>query len=217
MNEASKTFAPTICGDTLNAISLQESGSGPTACAKQDGATTDLYGQSVALASLSARQARAMGLLTSGTSGQQPSTSSQSAVLALALANKCKKRLSTVGSTLYKLTWKILVTPLGRRVYVLQGLALRTSGSVFTGWVTPNTRDWKDTPGQTTLSTNPDGSKRVRLDQTPRQAAQWVGFGRMQSGSISETGKSALFNPALARWLIGLPTTWDDAAPTEMR
>ena len=39
------------------------------------------------------------------------------------------------------------------------------------GWVTPSSRDWKDTPGMATTGTNPDGSTRARVDQLPRQAA----------------------------------------------
>ena len=39
------------------------------------------------------------------------------------------------------------------------------------GWVTPASRDWKDTPGMATEGVNPDGTKRNRVDQLPRQAA----------------------------------------------
>lgn len=38
------------------------------------------------------------------------------------------------------------------------------------GWVSPSSRDWKDTAGMSETGTNPDGSLRVRLDQLPRQA-----------------------------------------------
>lgn len=46
------------------------------------------------------------------------------------------------------------------------GMAAQTAG-----WVTPSSRDWKDTPGMAQTGTNPDGSLRMRLDQLPRQAA----------------------------------------------
>lgn len=190
MNEALKTYDPATSLDTPNVISLQGSGSGHTPCDKLVGLMSDQCGLGLALASHSARQVREMGLLTSGTCGQPSSTSSSSARLALSLANRLRVTLRLRGSTLYKLTWKIRVTPAGRRIYALRASAPRTLDNAYSGWVTPNTRDWKDTPGQTILSKNPDGSKRVRLDQTPRQAAQWVGFGGMQSGSISETGKA---------------------------
>lgn len=53
------------------------------------------------------------------------------------------------------------------------------------GWVTPSTRDWKDTPGMATTGTNPDGSKRSRLDQLPRQAglAGWPTTTKMDANS----------------------------------
>ena len=38
------------------------------------------------------------------------------------------------------------------------------------GWATPATRDYKDSDGMATEATNPDGSKRRRTDQLPRQA-----------------------------------------------
>lgn len=41
----------------------------------------------------------------------------------------------------------------------------------LTGWASPASRDWKDTPGMAETGTNPDGSERNRTDQLPRQAA----------------------------------------------
>lgn len=44
------------------------------------------------------------------------------------------------------------------------------------GWCTPSSRDWKDTPGMSLESKNPDGSVRKRVDQLPRQAAVVMGW-----------------------------------------
>jgi hypothetical protein len=212
MNEVSKTSAQMTCADSSKCTCSQESDVGRTHCDKLVGLMIDpdASGLFPAPANLSPRLAKELGLLTSGTYGLRRSTSSRSANLNSCLVNRLKLRLSTGGSTLYKLIWKEVVTPFQRSVSLLRASVPRTSGNAFTGWVTPTTRDWKDTPGMSTTS-----GSRVRLDQLPRQAAQWVAFGQMRNGSSSKKESDVLFNPALARWLIGLPVTWDDAVPTE--
>ena len=61
-------------------------------------------------------------------------------------------------------------------------------------WVTPNSRDWKDTPGQRVTSVNPDGSPRVRLDQLPRQAtlAGWVSPTACSPNSLRGRGQDPM-------------------------
>jgi hypothetical protein len=105
---------------------------------------TDRFGQVLARASLSARRAREMGLLMSGTFGPHSTTSSTSADLQLFLENRLQVRMGLIGSTLYKLIWKVRVTPLGRRICALRASAPRISDKDYTGWPTPTTRDWKD-------------------------------------------------------------------------
>ncbi|HEI1835114.1 TPA: hypothetical protein SII06_002849 [Escherichia coli] len=93
-------------------------------------------------------------------------------------------------------------------------VCLRLPGSVLlAGWVTPTTRDWKDTSGMTAQR---DGKE--RLDQLPRQAytagpLRLTVFGEMRTGSFVEMGNGVQLNPAHSRWLQGLPKTWDTESP----
>ena len=57
----------------------------------------DLFGQVPVRANLSARQARELGLLTSGTFGPPSSTSSKSASLLSSLESKLTRRLNLDG------------------------------------------------------------------------------------------------------------------------
>ena len=155
------------CEAMRSATSSRESVSGATHCGAPATPTPDLFGRGVALASLSARQAKALGLLTSGTYGRTSTGLSNSAALQSSLASRLQARTASLGSTLYRLTWKDRATPAGQSIPALRASARRTSDSDCTGWVTPSARDWKDTPGMATE--RPDG--RSRLDQLPRQAA----------------------------------------------
>lgn len=284
---------PATLLDTPNATSSPGSASGATPCVGPASPIAPGFGPVPALANLSARLARREGLLMSGTSGLLSTTSSASADLQSSLANRYRARTASLGSTLYKLTWKQRDMPAGPSIPAQRASVVRISASASTGWPTPtrqdasssarhgymikgnpgttlldaarmvasgwpttraadgeknvrtiegslreierkgcpqdlnmaavlvsgwstpSARDWKDTPGMATTGTNPDGTTRTRMDQLPRQAAQ-VATGESATGSPSAMGKSARLNPALSRWLMGLPTQWDDFAPTEM-
>lgn len=106
---------------------------------------TNNSGLQAAPANLSARQASEAGLLTSGTSGQLSTTSSASAALQSLLESKLRARTASLGSTLYKLTWKQRTTPSHRSICALRASVLRTSGkgSSSSGWPTASTRDSK--------------------------------------------------------------------------
>jgi hypothetical protein len=98
---------------------------------------TDLFGPVPVRANLSARQARALGLMTSGTCGRTSIGSSASASLQSSLENRLQARTQTLGSTLYKLTWKPWLMPSGLSRSRLRASVLRTSEIARTGWPTP--------------------------------------------------------------------------------
>ena len=137
---------PATCAASRNATFLPASASGPMPCDLPAGQTTDLFGLVPVRANLSARQAKELGLMTSGTCGQPSITSSASVSLQSSLESRLQARTQTLGSTLYTLTWKPWVTPSGRSRFRLRASVRRTSETDFIGWATPTTRDWKDGP-----------------------------------------------------------------------
>lgn len=108
---ASRMSDPTNSPDTRSATSSPGSPAGRLPCDSPDGRKIDRSGPDHAPASLSARQAKAMGLLTSGIYGPLGSTSSRSADLQSSLESRLRRRLT--GSALWLVTWKAWVTPWG--------------------------------------------------------------------------------------------------------
>jgi hypothetical protein len=138
---------PSILPDSPNAISSPGSASGPLPCDGQAGPIAALFGQALAPANLSARQAKEMGLLTSGIYGPHGSISLDSEALSLSLVSRLAAKTLIYGSTLYKLTWKPWVTPSGRSRFRLRASAPRISATDFIGWPTPNTGSPNSTRG----------------------------------------------------------------------
>lgn len=143
MSEALKTLSPETCAVIDSVTSSQESAAGLTPWPLPDGRLIDPCGLAAALASLSARQVKELGLTISGTSGQPGSTSSASSGLQQCLESRLQARLLTRGSTLYTLTWKAWATPSGVSRSRLRASARRISATATTGWPTPATTDYK--------------------------------------------------------------------------
>ena len=211
MKEVSKTCDLKTLKDSPNATSSQASAYGHMPCEKQDGLTTDLCGQEVVLANLSARQAKERGLLTSGTYGPRSTTLSASADLLSSLVNKLQAKTASLGSTLYRLTWKDRVTPGGLPIPALRASVLRTSDKDCTGleltpWVTPAARDWKDVGDLSKSQYRKDGKE--RLDTISRQVALagWPTPRVGGNGAASSTRTGTRGNIEQAAWLAGWPT-----------
>ena len=151
-----------------------------------DGRTISASGLAAALASLSARRVKELGLRTSGIYGPPGSISSRSADLQSSLESRLRARLSGLGSTLYKLTWKEWATPSGVSRLRQRGSAHRTSVTELTGWPTP----MAGTPAQN--GNNPAGNndssrKTVALCGWPTPTAALANNGvRSTEGGIRE-------------------------------
>lgn len=130
-----------ICGGTPNATSSPASAAGLLPCDSLGGLMIEQFGRALAPANLSARQAKAMGLMMSGTSGRLGSNSSRSAVLQQSLASRLQARMGSDGSILFALTWKLRATPSGLQICALRASARRTSGSGCGSWPTAKASD----------------------------------------------------------------------------
>ena len=137
-------FCPQTSPDTHNAISSPGSEFGLWRSDAPDGPTIDLFGAVPARANLSARQAKEVRLMTSGTFGPHGTTSLPSANLRSCLASRLQPLTDTLGSTLFKLTWKQQATPSGRLFSLLRASVRRTDDTGFSSWPTPTARDGKD-------------------------------------------------------------------------
>ena len=146
MNETFEISRPLNSEGSINAIFSLDSAVGVTLCGSLGSPMTPRSGPAVVRANLSARQAEAAGLLTSGTYGHTGSTLLESAVLSDSLANRLRARTRSLGSTLYNLIWKARATPQGRLIFALRASARRISANDCTGWPTPVAQPASGTP-----------------------------------------------------------------------
>lgn len=139
---------PTTFEATPNAISSPGSVGGLTHCDARVLPIISRFGLAAVLASLSARQANALGLLTIDISGRTGDTSSLSDALQSSLENRLRRHL--IGSDLCEVTWKEWATPWGQsrsrpRARVRTTFGIDTGSSEPTHksstWVSPTARD----------------------------------------------------------------------------
>jgi len=114
---------------------------GSTRSLSQAGRRSFPFGPGVVPASPSASPGEEMGSATNDTSGPRGFGSSASVILQSSLASRLRALLDSRGSTLFRLTWKERVTPLGRPICALRASVLRTSASDFGLWPTSRSAD----------------------------------------------------------------------------
>jgi len=191
---------PTLPGSP-NVTSSQALEFGHSLCETQDGQTSDRRGQDPRHASLSARQALELGLRTQDTFGQVLPGSSASANLQSSLESRLQARLSSLGSTLYTLTWKPWVTPSGLSRFRLRASVRRTSETDSSGWPTPKVTDTNG-PGN---STNRQGGMALHT------CAQLAGWPTPMAGTPAQNGNNAAGNNDSSRKTVAVCSGWPTA------
>jgi len=209
MNETYGTSLQPTSPASPKSISAPESASGPTPSAAPDGPMTVPAGREVSRANLSARQVREQGLLTSGTYGPPGSTSSNSAALQSSLESRLRARTQSLGSTLYKLTWKVWAMPSGLLRFRLRASVRRTSETGFIGWLTPAARDFRSDRSQRT-DDELYGSEGRPL---PR-VSYLAGWPSPMAGTPAQNGNNEAGNNDSSRRTVEL-TGWNSPAASD--
>lgn len=180
--------------DSPSAISSQVSVVGPTPSSLQAGALGP-YGPVPALASLSARQVKALGLQTSGISGRHGFTSSASADLQSSLESRLQRRLASAGLMELSVTWKVMATPAGRpycqRVPQMPRIDVTGFGSLPT----------------------PSGTSNHGKNHVAGRIDEWGGSSNYFRGK--EGGNEHL--PGFELWTMGFPDAWRQLMPPATR
>lgn len=81
---------------------------------------------------------------------------------------------------------------------------LKDYAGLATGWITPQAKDFRSGQGKRII----EKKHGVSLNDQATLAAS----GNEQIGLAASMAATGRLNPALSRWLMGLPTAWDDCA-----
>ena len=127
--------------DLFSATSSPASASGPTPCGERAGRTTGPSGPEVAHARDFPSPEKDSVSPTNGIFGPSGAVSSASVALGSCLVNKLTRRLEWAGSTLFKLTFKTIITPSGRPHFLLRASGRRTPATGSISWPTPRATD----------------------------------------------------------------------------
>ena len=187
MTDPSKKSSPKMLPNTSECISSAGLQDGILRSTSLNG--QDLFGQVLAPANPSPAPGREGAMRTSGTSGRKCSGSSASADLTACLGSRLRRRLDTVGSMEYSQTWKVAITPAGRRYLAHTASGRRISGRGCGGLPTPQASDDRN---RGSLGRNPSIARRIRI-------------GKQIMFSMLFDGKPC---PSCAAGMMGYPKEW---------
>lgn len=140
-NGALKMSTPATCEATHSTISSPASADGRSRFDSHGGQVIDLFGPVPHPANLSARQARELGLLTSGTYGLASTISSRSAALQTSMESRLRQLLT--GSVSCEVTWKPWATPWGQSLSKPRARVRSISGTAISLWPTPTAQGFE--------------------------------------------------------------------------
>jgi len=161
---ASASFEPPTLPGLRSSTPSPASGSGRTRSGSPDGQTTFPFGRAPVPASRSRTQGKSAEPATSVTSGLTGSGSSASAALQSSLESRLRASTASLGSGLFKLTWKERATLSGLRICALRASVPRMSDKGSGSWPTPQRRDGREGGGQAARHFRPRSPR--NLDDT---------------------------------------------------
>lgn len=206
MTATYETSNPSTCGPIPSVTSLRASADGRSLLGERVLQIMQQFGRDRVLASLSARQASAVGLLTSGTCGPASTTSSRSAALQSSLESKLRALLT--GSDLCEVTWKPWNTPWGQCLSRPRARVQIISETASGLWPTSSTVD--------ATGRGYHNSRGTIYPALPGLAGESQ-IGPITNGSSERTEKPGALNPEFVCWLMGFPPAWVSCGVSAMQ